>query len=345
MSNTMRAAVWTGPETVEYKEIPKPQARGGEALLQVSYGGVCGTDLMIYLGKHPRAKAPLVMCHEFVGRIAETVTDENGVTYAEGDPVTVNPLLTCGECYACTNGLSYVCDSLGLVGIDRDGGFAEYVSTPLDTVRPLPEGLPAVQAALIEPLAVAVHALRVSDLKVGDTTAVLGAGPVGIMTAQMARLAGAGRVFVSERSPRRISVARGLDFDVIDVRGEDTVETVLDATDGVGVPVVFETAGVQATVTQAGQLARIGGQVLQVGMPKSPVTIDLTPLLFREIRRRPIRVYRDEDFRLAIQIAASGALDLSSPVTHVLPLAELTKGLELAHQASDACKILIAPSI
>jgi len=340
MGKTMWAALWMGAEQIEFKDdISVPEPGPDEVLVKVAYGGICGTDLMIYLGKHPRAKAPLIMCHEFVGTIEEAPEG----TWAKGTPVAINPLLTCGECYACRTGRAYVCERLGLVGIDRDGGFAQYVSVPAHTIRVLPSTLRLVEAALIEPLAVAVHAVRHSDLKVGDVTAVLGAGPVGILTAQMARLAGARRVFVSEISPRRLAIAQKLGFDVIDSRKQDAVEIVRIETDGVGVPVVFETAGVQATVNQAGQMAMITGQILQVGMPKEPVTIDLTPLLFREIRRAPIRVYREQDFDLAITLAASGALDLSTPVTHILPLSELERGLHIAHEAKDGCKILIAP--
>jgi 2-desacetyl-2-hydroxyethyl bacteriochlorophyllide A dehydrogenase len=237
-----------------------------------------------------------------------------------------------------------VCETLHLVGIDCDGGFAEYVVVPLHTVRPLPPDLPLVEAALAEPLAVAVHAVRASDLQVGDVTAVLGAGPIGIMVAQVARLAGARRVLISERSPRRLEVARALGFEVIDTSQISAVEPILAATEGAGVPVVFETAGVQATISEALQVARIGGQILQVGMPKTPPTVDLTKLLFREVRITPIRVYREDDFDQAIAIAATGRLDLRTPVTHILPLERLGEGLELSHAAVSSCKILIQPS-
>lgn len=336
----MKAALWTGTERIEFKEIEQPMPRTGEALIRVAYGGICGTDLMIYLGKHPRAKAPLVMSHEFSG----TVVRADGGAFAEGTPVAINPLLMCGVCYACRNGIPHICSKLGLVGIDRDGGFAEYVSVPLHTVRPLPASLPLIQGALIEPLAVGVHAVRVSNLKVGDVTAVLGCGPIGVMVAQVARLAGARRVLVTERSPRRLTIARELGFEVIDTSTQDAVEAILAATDGVGVPVVFESAGVQPTIADAGRIVRPGGQILQVGMPKTPPVVDITQLMFREISMTPIRVYREEDFNQAIAIAGTGKIDLVKPVTHVLPLKDLGKAMELAHAAVDSCKILLDPS-
>jgi len=340
MVDLMKAGVWVGPNQVEFREVERPKPGPGEALLKVAYGGICGTDLYIYMGKHPRAQPPLVMCHEFVG----TIVEADGDTFAEGTPVAVDPLLSCGRCYACRSGIPYLCAKLGLLGIDRDGGFAEYVSVPLNTVRPLPPSLPIAQAALTEPLAVAVHAVRASELRVGDVTAVLGAGPIGIMTALVARLAGARRVFVSELSPSRLAIAKELGFEVIDVAAQNTVETILEATEGVGVPVAFETAGVQATIDDATGVVRIAGQILQVGMPKDPPTINVTSLLFREIQIRPIRVYSDEDFNQAIAIAATGKVDLTTPVTHILPLEELDRGMQLALQAAGVCKILIKPS-
>lgn len=338
MTAKMLASVWTGAEKVELREVERPTPDPTQALVQVAYAGICGTDLMIYLGKHPRARAPLIMSHEFVGTIASDTVE--GLPL--GAPVAINPLLTCGVCPACRRGVSHVCERLGLVGIDSDGGMAQFALVPAHTVRPLPPSLPLARAALIEPLAVAVHAVRVSDLQVGDVTAVLGAGPVGILIAQVARLAGA-KVYVSEVSPRRLGIARRLGLNVIDAQNVDPVAAIMRATDGEGVPVVFESAGVPATIAQAGRIARVLGQILQVGMPKSPVEMDLNPLLFREITITPIRVYREEDFDLAIQLAGDNVLQLQEPVTHILPLGEVEKGIHLAHQATDACKVLISP--
>lgn len=340
MAEVMRAALWLGPEEVVVREVPRPTVGPHQALVKVAYGGICGTDLMIYLGKHPRAKAPLVMCHEFSGLIVEA---DQGA-FPPGMPVVVNPLLSCGACSACRRGLSHICQNLGLVGIDTDGGFAEYALVPLHTIRPIPRDLPLGEAALLEPLAVGLHAVRVSDLRPGDVTAVLGAGPVGLLTAQATRLAGARRVFVSERSPRRLALARALGFEVLEAGRQDVVAAIRKETAGEGVPVVFETAGVAETVNEAAQIARIGGQIVQVGLPKGPVPMDMTPLVFREIRHTPIRVYREEDFQSAIALAALGAFDLRTPVTHILGLSDLPKGMALAHEANEACKVLIAPS-
>ncbi len=341
MAEKMNAAVWLGPEKMEFQRVDRPVAGPGQALLKVAYGGICGSDIMIYLGKHPRAKAPLIACHEFSG----TIVESDGNAFAPGTRVVVNPLLMCGHCYACKNGMPHVCATLGLLGIDADGGFGEYVAVPLDTVRPIPDSISLQEGALIEPLAVAVHAVRASRLKVGDVTAILGAGPVGMLVAQVARLAGARKVFVAEMSPKRLEIAEKLGFDVINVAEQDTAAVILDATDGAGVPVVFETAGVQATINNAAAVVSIGGQILQVGMPKTPPTINITDLLFREVQRQPIRVYRDkEDFQGAIDIAATGRVDLITPVSHIMPASQISEAMELMHAAKESCKILIDPT-
>jgi len=340
MVDLMKAGVWVRPEHVELREVERPKVGPGEALIKVAYAGICGTDLSVYVGKHPRAKPPLIMCHEFAG----TITQADGDAFPKGTRVVVNPLLSCGTCYPCTHGMPHLCEKLGLLGIDRAGGFAEYVLAPLHTIRPLPPSLPMVKAALIEPLAVGCHAVRASNLRVGDVTAVLGAGPIGVMTAQVARLAGARRIFISELAPKRLSIAKELGFDVINAKEQSIVQAVKDATDGVGVPVAFETAGAQPTINDVRKVVRISGQILQVGMPKTPPTIDLVALTYAEITIRPTRVYREEDFAAAIALAASGKVDLSTPVTHILPLEELDNAMQLGLGASGVGKILIQPN-
>lgn len=342
MAETMKASLWVGPEKVEFREIPRPTPKPGEALVKVAYAGICGTDMMIYMGLHPRAQAPLVASHEFAG----VVVDANGGPVPEGTQVAINPLISCGYCFACRTGRPHVCATLKLVGIDSDGGFAEYAAVPFHTLVPVPDSVPLKQAALIEPLAVAVHAVRVSALKVGDVTAVLGAGPVGILVAEVARMAGARRVIVSEVSPKRLEIAREMGFDTVDPRETDLVAYVREATDGAGVPVVFESAGVQSTVSASADLVQIAGQIMQVAMPKKAPAVDFTKLLFKEVNIGTIRVYRAvEDFQTAVDIAAAGTLDLERPATHVLPLERLDEGMELMHAASDACKILLDPSL
>ena len=167
----MKAIVYTRPNTVELQERNIPETPEGWARIRVSHAGICGSDVTIFLGVHPRAKAPLIMGHEFSGYLE---VDIPGI--AKGTLVTVNPLLSCGKCTPCREGNSHVCQTLGLLGIDRNGGMAEYAVAPIDMIIPVPDGVSAKLGAFIEPIAVTVHAIRIAQFNPGDNAVVFGAG-------------------------------------------------------------------------------------------------------------------------------------------------------------------------
>jgi len=224
----MKAVVWTAPGSVETRRLPVPSPGAGEAVVRVRAAGICGTDLSILNGKHPRARAPLVMGHELSGEVAET---GEGVTALRvGDRVVCEPLISCGACHACRSGYPWVCQKLGLYGIDRDGAFAEYVSVAASSLRPIPDTVDDRLGALVEPMAVAVHAVRLSSLRVGDDVCILGGGPIGLLIAVVARLAGPARLFLTEREPYRIDLARGFGLDVIDAGSRDVEREVAERT-------------------------------------------------------------------------------------------------------------------
>jgi D-arabinose 1-dehydrogenase-like Zn-dependent alcohol dehydrogenase len=171
----MKAAVIEATNQVRVKVVPKPECSAGKVLIKIAYGGFCGpTEMCIIEGLHPRAKFPLVFCHEFAGTV-EAVAP--GSAFKPGDRVVVNPLRFCGKCETCRAGYSYVCGSLNLIGIDCDGGFAEYCAVPEENVLRIPDSLPFKIAAIVEPVAVGVHAVRGAGVGVGDSVLVFGAGP------------------------------------------------------------------------------------------------------------------------------------------------------------------------
>ena len=182
----MKAGTYVSPKQVEMTEREIPIPKADEALIKVSYGGICGTDMMIYHGLHPRAKAPLILGHEFSG-VVEKVGENQHVK--KGDKVAVEPLLSCGKCAACRNGQMHVCEKLRYIGIDKNGGFAEYTTIPVNRLHVLPESVTEKEAAMLEPLAVAIHTVRRSKLLVGDTVAILGAGPIGLLIGIIAQRA------------------------------------------------------------------------------------------------------------------------------------------------------------
>lgn len=329
----MKAISFQGKHAIGVVEIPVPEAAGNQVLIQVANAGICGTDLSIAGGKHPRATPPLVMGHEFSGRVVK-LPRVSRTDLEIGDRVTAYPLLSCGECYVCKTGTPHVCKNLGLLGIDADGAFAEYVLAAEETVLRLPDSLSDVEGALIEPLTVCIHAARMSRLQIGDAVVVTGAGPIGLLMAMVARAAGAARVIITEVAPARIAGARKMGLTVLDGTDADLVPQVLDLTRGRGGDIVFEATGHPSVAPYLMELVRIRGQIVQVGIFKQPVSLDLRTLNFNEVDVIGARVYTLEDFHRAISLTGQGTFDLKSLVTHVLSLDEAVEGFESARKAA-----------
>jgi 2-desacetyl-2-hydroxyethyl bacteriochlorophyllide A dehydrogenase len=330
----VKAISYQGKNSVAVVDKPVPQATEKQVLIRVDYAGICGTDLSIASGKHPRAAPPLVMGHEFSGRVVELpVGSRSGLKI--DDPVTVFPLLSCGECYICQMGMPHVCKCLGLLGIDTDGAFAEYVLASEDSVLKIPEGLAGAEGALIEPLSVCIHSARMSRLQIGDVVVVTGAGPIGLLMAMVARAAGAAEVIVTEVAPVRIAGAREMGFSVLDAASENLVSQVLDLTGGRGGDIVFEATGHPSVASYLMELVRIRGQIVQVGIFKEPVPLDMRTLNFHEVDVIGARVYEKEDFRRSISLLAKGVFNLQPLVTDVMPLDQGADGFATAQNATS----------
>jgi (R,R)-butanediol dehydrogenase / meso-butanediol dehydrogenase / diacetyl reductase len=337
----MKAAVWHGPHDVRLGEVGKPSLQEGEVLIRVSHAGICGSDLSIYTGKHWRAKPPLTMGHEFSGSVVDVASSEPG--FQPGDSVVVEPLLPCGKCYVCQSGAYHACKDLKLIGIDVDGAFAEYVKAPAHRVYMVPQEISPAEAALVEPTAVAVHAVKRSRLKLGDQAVVLGAGPIGLLVAQVARVVTSRPVEVVEIADWRLQQARELGLDPIDAKAVDPQKEILDRTGGRGADVLFDAAGAAPTARQQPVLTRIQGQVVMVAMPKEPLPVDLAAFALREIEMIGVKVYDRSDYEAAISLVAESRVDVQALISHILPLEQTPAGLELALKASEAMKVLIRP--
>lgn len=336
----MRAGLYIAPENVAAGNLEISPRTVNEARIKVSYAGICGTDMMIYAGKHPRAMAPLAMGHEFAG-VVEAI-GENGLFHI-GDRVVIEPTLSCGRCPACASGQSHVCGTLKLIGIDKHGGFAEYVHVPVDRLHRIPDGLSDAHAALAEPVAVAFHAVRRSSLKLGDHVLLLGAGPIGLLIGRMAQLAGAAQVMISDISPFRLEIARS--FGMIPLHAGETniAAEVGKRTGGAGADTVFEVAGTQGTAQQMVQFVKTQGQIVVVSVYKQPPTVDLAAMHFREISLTTTRCYSTQDFRTAIQLMASGSLEVEPFISHILPLEEVAEGFRLMKNPEVSLKVLLQP--
>lgn len=336
----MKAGLYVSEKNVEVREVKKPSITTDEALIKVSYAGICGTDMMIYFGKHPRATAPLVMGHEFSG----IIEDIHGIsTFNVGDRVVIEPTISCGKCNACQRGQFHVCESLKLIGIDMDGGFGEYVKVPINRLHIIPSNLSNSLAALAEPAAVAVHTVRRSNIQVGHNVAILGAGPIGILIGLIAKISGANNVIISDISPYRIEKAKKLGLTAIDVRDTDIREIVKDQTNGEGADVVFEVAGNDVTAKQMVELVKIQGEIVVVSVFKRAPTVDLAKMHFKEISLTTTRCYSHNDFKTALEILSKEKTEFGSLITHELSIEELGKGFSLMDKPDEALKVLIRP--
>ncbi|MBQ2732521.1 MAG: alcohol dehydrogenase catalytic domain-containing protein [Clostridia bacterium] len=293
----MKAIVFEGTEKVVTKDIPMPEVPEGSTLIRVSHAGICGSDITIYTGYHPRAKAPLVMGHEFSGYIAS----ENP-QFAMGELVSVYPYVGCQKCAPCERGEEHTCASLRLIGIDRDGGMAEYVSVPNKYIRALPKGISPELAAFVEPIGVAAHAIRRSEYKGGDSVLLIGAGPIGLAIAITLSAFGADPI-ICETNEDRLAIATSLGFKCIN--GTASIEEKLAPTGGEGYDNIFDCAGVQAVAETLPDLIRVGGRITIVAGYKKPPTMNFQKGMMREFEIRFVRNCTRKDFDIAAKLAAT----------------------------------------
>lgn len=328
----MKAIVYNGAGQLVVNDLESPQGEG--ALVDVEACGICGTDLTIFAGKHPRSKAPLVIGHEFVGRVTEPA---QGSELAAGTRVVCFPLYSCGHCEACSSGLEHVCETLRLVGIDGPGGMAEAVRLAPDLLYPVPDDLPAIVAAQAEPVAVCVHAANVGGISGGEAVAIIGAGPIGITLAILLRQRGVAQIVISDPNKDRLSAARDLGFPTV-VAGGKLTEALEDSS---GFDVVFECAGVGAAVTAAVASARVGGRIVIVSIHKTPQSVDLQAVSFRELQVLGTRVYTRPEFIEAIALLPAMANDLSRIVSSVVPFEGAQQAFEKLANGAPDLKIIV----
>ncbi|HEY4049607.1 MAG TPA: alcohol dehydrogenase catalytic domain-containing protein [Acidobacteriaceae bacterium] len=339
----MQAAVYYGKENVQAAEWPEPVCGERDVLVRVSGTGICGSDMQIYAGKHPRAQAPFVPGHEIFGRV-DVIGAKVDSRWKRSTRVAVYPLISCGKCEPCLRGNAHVCAKLGLVGVDRDGGFAELVKVAPDQLVEVPDSIPDDEAPIIEPLAVAVHAVHESALRLGDSVLVTGGGPIGNLLAQTLRAAGAGQVVVSEVSSFRRKLIEDLGFPVI-VPGEETAPQALNRILGKPyVDLVFEATGQTAAYRDAVTCCAVRGHISFVGIPKSTPEVDIQGVIFKELSTASARVYRMRDYDGAISLLARRAVDVRSLITDRIPLKDAPRAYEEMKHADKSAKIVLVPN-
>ena len=336
----MKALVWTNKELVEIKERELPDY-SGKVLIKVAYAGICGSDVSVYMGKHPRARIPLVMGHEFTGTV-EAIGEGVDTPLAVGDHVVVNPLYYCGRCRACLSGNTHVCRSLRLFGTDTDGGMAEYAAIPEKNILKLPKDMPLKTATLIEPVAVVIHAFRMIKKPFYGSAAVIGLGPMGLLSALMLKEAGVSSLWCIETNPERAERGRALGLEVIDPISCDTVEYIRERTDGEGVDILVEASGSAAAAKSMTAIAGVRAEILLLSVFKEPAAIDLRTVNFAEQTIIGSRVYTGVDFKDAIDYTNKHADMLSPVISHVRPLDEAQSTFsEIVSGKTNTMKVLL----
>jgi (R,R)-butanediol dehydrogenase/meso-butanediol dehydrogenase/diacetyl reductase len=335
----MKAAVIRGVRDVEVSEVPVPVPEAGEVLIKVRYCGICGSDVEAYLtGMYERE---LIIGHEFSGEVIEV--GEGVYGWAEGDRVTVNGVIPCGRCWFCHRNMASLCEDLYMPGITHNGAMAEYVKVPAKGLHPLPNGVSFRQAAIVDPMACALHGVRLSRLMPGDRVLVLGAGPIGLLALQCAYLAGAREVYVSEISPKRAELARKLGaLAVFDPRRDNLHVSLDELTEGMGVDIVFVCAGVPVVFQEAITLVRRGGKIVALGICGEPVEADFMTIVMNELSIKG-GYCGYEEYPICLDYIAQGRIDVDSLVSDEIALKEIVeKGFEaLIKPETDAVKILV----
>jgi len=338
----VKALVFRGPGSMPLEDRPDPRPAAGEIGVAIRASGICGSDVHGFSGATGRRRIGVVMGHEAAGVVDEVGA---GVTSVRvGDRVVLRSILSCGRCDRCSHGQPNVClDRQGL-GMHIDGAYAERVVVPEAMAVPLPETLSFEAGSLVEPLAVAMHAVNLTPFELRDSVVIVGAGPIGLLTLLAARRRGAGTIIVTDRDSHRLEVARRLGADhAIDVGSTDPVAAVEAATSGRGADAVFEAVGIAATVAQSVAVARPGGQVTWIGNSATEVPLPMQQLVTRELTVRGSYGYVDE-FAGAIDALATGWIDAGSLIECV---AGLDEGEDLFRQLAagslSAVKVVLVP--
>lgn len=352
----MKAALWYNKNDIRVEEIDEPKVTKGNVKIKVKWCGICGSDLHEFLGgpifipvgqPHPLSKneAPVVLGHEFSGEVVEI---GDGVkNFKAGDRVVVEPMVVCGECPACKEGKYNLCSTLGFHGLcGSGGGLAEYTVFPEEYVHKLPDSMTYEQGALIEPMAVALHSIRIANFNVGDTAIVLGSGPIGLATIECLKSAGAKLVVVLQRKSIRQEYAKRAGADVVlDPNVVDIAEEVKKLTGGVGVDFAFETTGAKIGFDTGLNSLKYNGTMVITSIWEGDVTFNPNELVFTEKKIVGTLAYRHE-FPATMALMNDGRIKADGYITKKVYLDDIVEegfGTLTGPDKKKQVKILVTP--
>ncbi len=338
----MRASVLTGVGEMDVQNRDRPDPQPGEVLLQVGATGICMTDYHMYHGSF-EVETPVVLGHESAGSVAAVGDGVRG--FAVGDRVALNPVVPCGACSACKRGNTHLCaDNTSIGGAGEtvvDGAFAEYVRVPAASVEDVGD-LPFEQAALAEPLGCCVHGADRSDLEQGDSAALVGAGPIGLMLLQTLHNRGVSPIAVAEPDDDRRELASELGADVVvDPRERDTVEAVHDEVGPVDAGI--EVVGTVPTIQQAYDVTAKGGTTLVFGVPDQDATMEINPfdVYFREVDLRGTYALSQESFERAVALLRGGRIDAATLITEEVGLEDIPAAFDRMADVQGLKKVVV----
>ena len=340
----MKAAVLKNWFDIQLCDIPIPSLNDNEALIKVIYGGVCGSDITVYKGKHMTATVPTVLSHEILGTIESLPVGYSG-PFQLGQRVLMNPIISCGYCAACKRGLTWVCENLKLLGIHVDGGFAEYTKVAVDKLVAVRDETPDEVAVLGEPFAVGAHVMVNSKLQPGDKVFISGGATVGLYIALFAKAAGCDRVIISEINEKRRLFVESMGIETINPSVTDTMDLMKKVTDESGFDMVYDTSGAPSCVLQMPDLCRCGGKMMSLNLSGDAYQFIIGKVSFKEIALIGNRLYDQHDFEEGVRFVEDNwkSLHLDRMVTDKLGLTEINRAIEMMLNGENICKIIVNP--
>lgn len=337
----MLKQVITAPYKIEFIEVPVPEPMAGQALIRIEKIGVCGSDIHVYHGKHPFTSYPVTQGHEVSGVIVKLGEGVEGLR--EGQKVTIEPQVVCGKCYPCRHGKYNLCDELKVMGFQTTGTASEYFAIDAAKITPLPDDFSLEEGAMIEPLAVAVHAVRQAGDITGKDIVVLGAGPIGNLVAQTAKSLGARKVMITDISDLRLKLAKDCGVDVcVNTRNVEFNTALLQAFGPDKADILYDCAGTDVTMNQAIRNVRKGSTIILVAVFAGMASIDLAVANDHELDINSTMMYRHEDYLKAIELVSERKVRLSPLVTARFAFKDYLKAYEHidAHR-EETMKVII----
>ena len=311
----MLQQVMTAPKQIEFREVPIPEPQAGQVLVKIMEIGVCGSDIHVYHGTHPFTSYPVTQGHEVSGVIEKLGPGVESLTV--GQKVTIQPQVVCGECWPCRHGKYNLCEELKVMGFQTTGVASHYFAVEAEKITVLPEDMSFEEGAMIEPLAVAVHAIRRAGDVTGQDICVIGAGPIGNLVAQTAKGMGARKVMITDVSDIRLAKAREVGVDVaVNTRDKDFGEALVECFGRDKCDVIYDCAGSDITINQAIRCARKGSTIILVAVFGAMANADLAVLNDHELDLNTSMMYRTEDYDKAIELVQTGKVQLKPLISN-----------------------------